>query len=235
MFEPGFPAPRNFQIGTPPLLAAQHVFSAAAERLPPSPTPPPTPPHPIISAAVDIALPEERIAIEVDGPFHFTRNSRRPMGDMYARAALLEARGWRVASVPYFAWASDREERRAYMEDLLARARAGARVHPTHDTPAAGQRARAAGDLPPAAAAAAPTPAPTPAIQPGGGGGSGGGSEAAGGRPPPHDARRMAQELAAALVAAQAAREGARGGWEEQDEGSVGDLGDLGRGRDDAT
>lgn len=35
--------------------------------------------------AVDIALPEERIAIEVDGPHHFTSNTFRPLGEMYCR------------------------------------------------------------------------------------------------------------------------------------------------------
>ena len=34
---------------------------------------------------VDLALPEECIAIEVDGPHHFTTNTFRPLGEMYCR------------------------------------------------------------------------------------------------------------------------------------------------------
>ena len=41
--------------------------------------------------AVDIALPEERIAIEVDGPHHFTTNTFRRLGEMYCRCAALAA------------------------------------------------------------------------------------------------------------------------------------------------
>ena len=40
---------------------------------------------PLPAAAVDIALPEERIALEVDGPHHFTANTFKPTGDMYCR------------------------------------------------------------------------------------------------------------------------------------------------------
>jgi hypothetical protein len=38
-----------------------------------------------VYTAVDIALPEERIALEVDGPHHFTANTFRPLGEMYCR------------------------------------------------------------------------------------------------------------------------------------------------------
>ena len=46
-----------------------------------------------------------RVAVEVDGPSHFLRNTRAPNGPTLARQRLLEARGWRVASVPWFEWA----------------------------------------------------------------------------------------------------------------------------------
>lgn len=51
-------------------------------------TPAPPPPSPVIDPnthAVDIALPGERIAVEVDGPHHFTANTFKPMGEMYCR------------------------------------------------------------------------------------------------------------------------------------------------------
>lgn len=88
----------------------------------------------IPAPAVDIALPNERIAIEVDGRHHFTRNSLRPLGEMFSRTTLLEARGWRIISVPYFQWAGvDEDARRTYLQNLLDRARAGQSTHPTKD------------------------------------------------------------------------------------------------------
>jgi hypothetical protein len=47
-----------------------------------------------------------RLAIEVDGPSHFSSNTREFLGLTLARRRLLEARGWRVHSVPYFDWAA---------------------------------------------------------------------------------------------------------------------------------
>ena len=35
--------------------------------------------------AVDIALPEEHIAVEVDGNHHFTANTFTPLGETYCR------------------------------------------------------------------------------------------------------------------------------------------------------
>jgi len=84
--------------------------------------------------SIDVALPKEHIAIEIDGPHHFSRNTLRPMGDMFSRSTLLEYRGWTVASVPFFSWSGVEEgARRAYLENLLSRARAGQSVHPTKD------------------------------------------------------------------------------------------------------
>ena len=47
---------------------------------------------------------DEFIAIEVDGPHHFTTNTLSPLGEMLARRRLLESRGWEVISVPFFKW-----------------------------------------------------------------------------------------------------------------------------------
>jgi RAP domain len=91
--------------------------------------------------AVDLCIPEERIAIEVDGPHHFTRNSLRPMADMFTRTFLLESRGYKVISVPFFAWEGVEEPaRRSFLLNLLARARAGDAQHPTKDDQGKGRR-----------------------------------------------------------------------------------------------
>lgn len=46
----------------------------------------------------------EKIAVEVDGPHHFTANGKTPLGEMRARHRLLDVRGWSTLSVPYFVW-----------------------------------------------------------------------------------------------------------------------------------
>jgi hypothetical protein len=91
--------------------------------------------------AVDLCIPEQRIAIEVDGPHHFTRNSLRPMADMFTRTCLLEARGYKVVSVPFFAWEGVEESgRRSFLLNLLNKARAGEAQHPTKDDQGKGRR-----------------------------------------------------------------------------------------------
>jgi hypothetical protein len=76
--------------------------------------------------AVDIALPDECIAIEVDGPHHFTKNTLRPMADIHNRTVLLEHRGWKVVSVPFFSWYGvDEGSRRDFLQGLLAKIRSG--------------------------------------------------------------------------------------------------------------
>ncbi|PSC74935.1 RAP domain [Micractinium conductrix] len=83
--------------------------------------------------SVDIALPDERVVLEVDGPTHFTANTFQPLADMRGRNALLSARGWRVSSVPFYRWFGETEEgRQAMLRRVLAEARAAPlpQVHP---------------------------------------------------------------------------------------------------------
>lgn len=60
--------------------------------------------------SVDIALAGEKVAVEVDGPHHFTANGQRSLGEMRARHRLLDVRGWSVLSVPYFLWAKQADD-----------------------------------------------------------------------------------------------------------------------------
>lgn len=53
---------------------------------------------------------DEMIALEVDGPHHFTANTMKPLGEMLARQKLLQARGWTVISVPFFRWSNKTTE-----------------------------------------------------------------------------------------------------------------------------
>lgn len=64
----------------------------------------------------------EKIAVEVDGPHHFTANGQRPLGEMRARHRLLEVRGWSVLSVPYFIWSphTDDAAHMAFLRQVCA-------------------------------------------------------------------------------------------------------------------
>jgi very-short-patch-repair endonuclease len=54
--------------------------------------------------SIDLAVVDRRIAIEFDGPSHFTRNTLEPLGHTRLRDRLLSAMGWRVVSIPFFDW-----------------------------------------------------------------------------------------------------------------------------------
>ena len=54
---------------------------------------------------VDVALPELRIALEADGPYHFLRNVPQQLrGETAARNRLLRAWHWEVVSMSHTAW-----------------------------------------------------------------------------------------------------------------------------------
>ncbi len=54
--------------------------------------------------SIDLAVVDRRIAIEVDGPSHFTVNTLEPLGHTRLRDRLLSAMGWHVVSIPFFEW-----------------------------------------------------------------------------------------------------------------------------------
>ena len=61
----------------------------------------PTPSAPQCSL---VFFPGKKVAIEVDGPFHFSVNTNSPLGQTMIRRRLLRAVGWTVISVPYHTW-----------------------------------------------------------------------------------------------------------------------------------
>ena len=73
--------------------------------------------------SIDLAVVDRRVALELDGPSHFTRNTLEPLGHTRLRDRLLSAMGWHVVSIPFFEW--DRlhqtEQRDAYVERRLHR------------------------------------------------------------------------------------------------------------------
>jgi len=65
-----------------------------------------------------------RIAIEVDGPYHFTVNTHSPLGPTRLRHRMLTMLGWTVLSVPFFEYyaLTDARARGAYLAGALASA-----------------------------------------------------------------------------------------------------------------
>ena len=70
---------------------------------------------------VDLAIADRRIAIEFDGPSHFTVNTLERLGHTRLRDRLLAAVGWHVVSIPFFEWAKLRRNdyRDAYVRQRL--------------------------------------------------------------------------------------------------------------------
>ncbi len=75
--------------------------------------------------SIDLAIVDRRIALEFDGPSHFTVNTLEPLGHTRLRDRLLSAMGWHVVSIPFFEW--DRlqrpEQMDSYMEHRVHRER----------------------------------------------------------------------------------------------------------------
>ena len=73
--------------------------------------------------SIDLAIVDRRIALEFDGPSHFTTNTLEPLGHTRLRDRLLSAMGWHVVSIPFFEW--DRlhqtEQRDAYVKHRVHR------------------------------------------------------------------------------------------------------------------
>ena len=67
--------------------------------------------------SIDFAIVERRIALEFDGPSHFTRNTLEPLGHTRLRDRLLSAMGWYVVSIPFFEW--DRLQRPEQMDSYV--------------------------------------------------------------------------------------------------------------------
>eukprot|EP01024_Parvocaulis_polyphysoides_P012785 TRINITY_DN14761_c0_g1_i1.p3 TRINITY_DN14761_c0_g1~~TRINITY_DN14761_c0_g1_i1.p3 ORF type:complete len:154 (-),score=26.19 TRINITY_DN14761_c0_g1_i1:148-588(-) len=64
----------------------------------------------------------KKVAVEVDGVHHFTRNSpRRALGDSVLRNRMLAQRGWNVVIVPFYLWNDfDRDQRQEFLTRIIA-------------------------------------------------------------------------------------------------------------------
>ncbi|KAK9844941.1 hypothetical protein WJX74_008931 [Apatococcus lobatus] len=86
--------------------------------------------------SVDIKLlgNAEKVAIEFDGPYHFTVNLQQPMGSTLLRRRTMRALGWTLISVPFYHWHSllTVPDKAAYLYVILEKAG----VMPARATPA---------------------------------------------------------------------------------------------------
>ena len=74
----------------------------------------------LVAIDIVIEVPKSgKLAIYVDGPAHYLRNSRQPNGTTLLRNRLLAAYGWRVLSVPHLDWPRQSEARVAMLQRLL--------------------------------------------------------------------------------------------------------------------
>eukprot|EP00899_Mesostigma_viride_P007732 jgi/Mesvir1/16960/Mv15809-RA.2 len=54
--------------------------------------------------SLDVALVEKRVALEMDGPSHFTRNTGELLGHSRLKRRLVEAKGWKLVNIDLARW-----------------------------------------------------------------------------------------------------------------------------------
>jgi len=77
----------------------------------------------------DFYIPEDGIALEFDGPFHFCRGTRLPLGSTILKHRQIQAQGHILVAVPYWEWAqlATLEEKKSMIQRRVAQAKAQTR------------------------------------------------------------------------------------------------------------
>lgn len=70
---------------------------------------------------VDAVLTDKKVALEIDGPTHFARNTGTPLGHTILKRRYVTAAGWKVISVPFLEWEELQGafEQTEYLRELL--------------------------------------------------------------------------------------------------------------------
>ncbi|KAL8228352.1 hypothetical protein R6Q57_015936 [Mikania cordata] len=70
---------------------------------------------------LDAALVHLKVALEIDGPSHFSRNLGNPLGHTVLKRRYLEAAGWKLVSVPHQKWEEliGSHEQLDYLREIL--------------------------------------------------------------------------------------------------------------------
>lgn len=71
--------------------------------------------------AVDVSLPQLRVAIEADGPSHRARNTGQPLGSTAMKQRHVHAAGWQLITVPHDDWdkLQARSQKLRYLQDRI--------------------------------------------------------------------------------------------------------------------